>query len=76
MESKLSFSFGHSDWLTLHYLLGNAKCLQELIKEYFLKDCQFLGSSWGALVATCMALDLDVNQLSTVLEKISLSSQR
>lgn len=73
----LSFSFsGGAGWM-FAYELGAASCLKELIKPWLLKDMMFLGSSSGALVAACLALNIEIDSvLNTLIDAAVVSSQR
>ena len=57
----LSFSFSGSYWM-LSYQLGAAQCLKDYIKPHLLNDCIFLGSSSGSIIASLLALQVDLVQ--------------
>ncbi|KAI8929589.1 acyl transferase/acyl hydrolase/lysophospholipase [Entophlyctis helioformis] len=69
--TKLSFSFSGCSWLVF-YELGVARCLKEYIKPHLMDECLFLGASTGALVATALALDMDLMRLKDALKDVSM----
>ncbi|KAJ8327475.1 hypothetical protein QVD99_007987 [Batrachochytrium dendrobatidis] len=71
----LSFSFSGCSSLVF-YELGAAACLQQYIKPHYLEDCQFLGASYGALVAATLAFGLDPSVVRDLLEQIFVESSK
>jgi predicted acylesterase/phospholipase RssA len=58
----INYSFAAAGWLKQYYF-GVAKCLQE---NGMHKNARFVGSSAGSLVAVCLALDVDFDELRVI----------
>ncbi len=75
MKHHLSFSFGYADRVSIHYQLGAAQCLKDLLKQNVLESSQFLGSGWGGVVAVALAAELDLGVLKRALYDIHFMSE-
>jgi hypothetical protein len=74
-KNELSFSFSGKS-LNPSYEIGAAKCFKDYINPTVLNASTFVGSSTGAVIATAMALDLDLDTLQKALCEISMASNR
>ena len=74
-KNDLSFSFSGKS-LTPSYEIGAAKCFKEYINPSVLNTSSYVGSSTGAVIATAMALDLDLDVLQKALVEISMATTR
>jgi hypothetical protein len=76
LSEQLSFSFGGCDSLIL-YELGVAHGISCMIKKQILRESKFLGSSFGAIVALALALNLDIHKVKEEVIKINeITSKR
>lgn len=67
---QLSFSFISSSAPTVpSYELGAAQCLRDHIRSYILDESVFTGVGMGGLVAAAMVLDLDLKNVSKVVQE-------
>ena len=74
-KNKFSFSFSGRS-LNPSYEIGAAKCFTEYINKSILDTASYVGSATGALIATAMALDLDLDILKTALNDMSLITSK
>jgi hypothetical protein len=72
-SEPLSISFSSNSWLVL-YELGVAKCLQTCIVSEILAEATWIGTGSGSLVASCLALDIDIDEVSVKLIDLAISS--
>ena len=76
-EQRLSFSFGASDWMSIHYSIGAAQCLKDYFKQDLLDDAVFTANSWSTLVAVSLAMNISLSNLRSLIMNISyLSAHR
>ncbi|KAJ3321014.1 hypothetical protein HDV06_004673 [Boothiomyces sp. JEL0866] len=62
----ISFSFCDTNWL-FFYQLGVAECLIDCVNPSILHSSLFVGTGTGAIVATILALELDIHQIQLIL---------
>ena len=75
VKNIFSFSFSGRS-LNPSYEIGAAKCFTEYINKSILDTSSYVGSATGALIATAMALDLDLDILKTALNDMSLITSK
>jgi hypothetical protein len=76
-EQRMKFSFGSSDWMSVHYSIGAAQCLRDHFRQHILEDAIFTADSWSTLVAASLAMNISLVALRNLIIRISkLSASR
>jgi hypothetical protein len=68
LSERLSFTFSSHDWF-FFYELGAALAITELIKPEYLATATFIGSGTGAIVASCLAANIDIYKVKERLQE-------
>ncbi|KAJ2996898.1 hypothetical protein HDV02_006073, partial [Globomyces sp. JEL0801] len=71
ISEQFTISFPNADWLVF-YQLGVAQSFKDTIQPDILRQCKFVGSSTGVLVALALALGLDLDLIREGLLEIAL----